>query len=124
MAWTLDSDRPIYVQLVETLQMQIISGLYKPGGRLPSVRELAGQACVNPNTMQKALSELEDMGLLVTNRTTGRTVTEDNTQITQLRDKLARKQLRIFLNKMKELGFDRKDIVALVEDVTEEETYE
>lgn len=124
MAWTLDSDRPIYTQLMEIIQMQIVSGRYQPGSRLPSVRELAGQACVNPNTMQKALSELEDMGLLVTNRTTGRTVTTDNGRILQIREKLALEQLHLFFSAMKKLGYGKKDIVTLVENVTEEGTYE
>ena len=59
MAWTLDSDRPIFLQLVERIQMDIIAGRYKPGTKLPSVRDLAAEAAVNPNTMQKAFAELE-----------------------------------------------------------------
>lgn len=68
MAWTLDSDRPIFLQIVERIQMDIISGAYQPGDKLPSVRELAGIAAVNPNTMQKALSELERTGLVYSHR--------------------------------------------------------
>ena len=64
MPWNLDSDRPIYLQLMERIQHDIISGSYKPGDKLPSVRELAMEASVNPNTMQKALSELERIGLV------------------------------------------------------------
>ena len=79
MAWNLDADKPIYAQLVEIIQMQIISGQYRAGDRLPSVRELAAEASVNPNTMQKALAELERNGLIYTQRTSGRMVTEDNT---------------------------------------------
>ena len=77
MAWNLDSDRPIYAQILERIQRQIVSGEYAPGTKIPSVRELAAQAGVNPNTMQKALSELERSGLVVTMRTSGRVVTED-----------------------------------------------
>ena len=66
MAWKLDSDRPIYAQILEIIQMQIISGKYQPGDKIPSVRELAADAGVNPNTMQKALSELERSGLILT----------------------------------------------------------
>ena len=65
MPWNLDSDRPIYLQLMERIQHDIISGTYKPGDKLPSVRELAMEASVNPNTMQKALSELERIGLVL-----------------------------------------------------------
>ena len=81
MAWELRNDRPIYVQIVERIQMQIISGVYKPGDKLPSVRELAMEAGVNPNTMQKAFGELERKELIVTIRTSGRVVTEDDAMI-------------------------------------------
>ena len=77
MPWELDSDRPIYTQIVDRLKHEIVSGFYPPGSRLPSVRDLAAQASVNPNTMQKAFTELERTGLIVTRRTSGRTVTED-----------------------------------------------
>ena len=78
MAWNLDSDRPIYAQLLERIQLQIVSGIYGPGDKLPSVRDLAAEASVNPNTMQKAFAELERSGLIETKRTSGRFVTEDN----------------------------------------------
>ena len=68
MAWNMESDRPIYAQLVERIQMQIVSGQYPPGGKLPSVRDLASVASVNPNTMQKAFAELERSGLIITQR--------------------------------------------------------
>ena len=89
MAWNLDSDRPIYAQILERIQRQIVSGEYAPGTKIPSVRELAAQAGVNPNTMQKALSELERSGLVVTMRTSGRVVTEDMEMIKQIRKQLA-----------------------------------
>ena len=85
MAWDLDADRPIYAQLVERIQMQIVSGQYLPGGKLPSVRDLAAVAAVNPNTMQKAFAELERSGLIITQRTNGRTVTEDEEMIRKIR---------------------------------------
>ena len=77
MAWKLDNDRPIYAQIVEKIKLRIISGFYQPGSKLPSVRDLALEAGVNPNTMQKAFAELENSGLLITMRTSGRMVTED-----------------------------------------------
>ena len=83
MAWNLDSDRPIYAQLLERIQLQIVSGIYAPGDKLPSVRDLAAEASVNPNTMQKAFAELERSGLIETKRTSGRFVTEDKNMITQ-----------------------------------------
>ncbi len=115
MAWNLDSDRPIYAQIVEKLQMQIVSGYYKPGDKLPSVRDLATQACVNPNTMQKAFSELERSGLILTQRTSGRLVTEDINMIKEVQNTLADEQIKVFLDKMMELGFKREEIAKRLE---------
>lgn len=114
MAWNLDADRPIYAQLVERIQMQIVSGHYPPGGRLPSVRELAGVAAVNPNTMQKAFAELERSGLIVTQRTNGRTVTEDEELIKSIRAGMAKEQVQDFFTKMKELGYTEQEAVELL----------
>ena len=75
MGWQLDKNRPIYLQLVEELQSRIVSGRYPPGTKVDSVRDLAAEAAVNPNTMQRALSELEQSGLLRAERTTGRYLT-------------------------------------------------
>lgn len=125
MAWSLDSDRPIYAQLVERIQMQIVSGGYPPGGKLPSVRELAAEAAVNPNTMQKAFAELERSGLIVTQRTNGRTVTEDEELIKSIRRKLAKEHILFFFSKMKELGFTEEEVYQLVKKGCEgEESYE
>ncbi len=116
MAWNLDSDRPIYAQLMERIQMQIVSGYYPPGGRLPSVRELASMAAVNPNTMQKAFAELERSGLIVTQRTNGRMVTEDEDVIRELKRGLAGEHVKVFFTRMHELGFTKKDVMELIED--------
>ena len=120
MAWNLDSDRPIYAQLLERIQLQIVSGTYGPGDKLPSVRELAAEASVNPNTMQKAFAELERSGLIVTKRTSGRFVTEDKDMITQIRTQLAKEEALTFIEKMKELGFEKNEILALLSAVAEE----
>lgn len=120
MAWNLDSDRPIYAQLLERIQLQIVSGTYGPGDKLPSVRELAAEASINPNTMQKAFAELERSGLIVTKRTSGRFVTEDKDMITQIRTQLAKEEALSFIEKMKELGFEKNDILALLSAVAEE----
>ena len=114
MAWNLDSDRPIYAQILERIQMQIVSGVYQPGTKIPSVRELAADAGVNPNTMQKALAELERSGLVMTQRTSGRVVTEDLNMIKEIRNQLAGEQVKEFVKKMKDLGFDREDIIDLL----------
>lgn len=120
MAWNLDADKPIYAQLMEIIQMQIISGKYQAGGRLPSVRELAAEASVNPNTVQKALAELERNGLINTQRTSGRTVTEDHEKIRLTRAALADEYIRNFFRMMKELGYSEEEIVTLVEQVLKE----
>lgn len=114
MAWDLDADRPIYAQLVERIQMQIVSGQYPPGGKLPSVRDLAAVAAVNPNTMQKAFAELERSGLIITQRTNGRSVTEDEEMIRDIREKLAEEHVDSFLSKMKELGYTEAEAMDLL----------
>ena len=115
MAWELDSDRPIYIQLVERIQKMIISGYYPPGGRLPSVREMAAEAAVNPNTMQKAFAELQRSGLIITQRTNGRNVTEDVALIDGIRKTLADEHMELFFEGMKELGYTRKMVIELIE---------
>ncbi len=119
MAWDLISDRPIYLQLVEKIQLQIVSGFYKPGDKLPSVRELAAVASVNPNTMQKAFTELERSGLIITQRTSGRLVTEDLGMIKEIQQDLATEQIVAFFDKMKELGFEKEEIISLLQTVAE-----
>lgn len=121
MAWELNNDRPIYAQIVERIQMQIISGCYKPGDKLPSVRELATEAGVNPNTMQKAFGELERKELIVTIRTSGRVVTEDVTMIESVKKQFAEEQIKAFLEKMNELGFGTKETISLLQNMDEEE---
>ena len=96
MSWTLDNDRPIYLQLMERIQRDIIAGVYQPGDKLPSVRDLALEAAVNPNTMQKALSELERSGLVYSQRTSGRFITEDTEMLTQMKRTCNRTYSRIF----------------------------
>ncbi len=118
MAWTLNSDRPIYAQIVERIQMQIVSGIYQPGEKIPSVRELAAEAGVNPNTMQKALSELERSGLVTAIRTSGRVVTENREMIMETRNSIAKTQIQEFLQRMMELGYEKKDILTLLKKET------
>ncbi len=121
MAWELDSDRPIYTQLVERIQMQIIAGYYPPGSKLPSVREMALNVAVNPNTMQKAYVELERMGLIMTQRTNGRTVTEDGELIASIRHQMAMEEAETFIQKLTELGFSAEEIERLIHEINEGE---
>lgn len=114
MAWDLSSDRPIFIQIIERIQMDIVSGKYNAGEKLPSVRELAAEAAVNPNTMQKALSELERTGLVYTQRTSGRYITEDEVMIAGLREKLAREKVADFLESMKRLNYQPDEIIPMI----------
>lgn len=119
MAWNLDSDRPIFAQIVERIQLDIISGVYKPGDKLPSVRELAGEAAVNPNTMQKAFAELERTGLVFSQRTTGRYITEDTNMIAELRNNIAQSKVIELISHMHKLGFTNEEILNLMKAILE-----
>lgn len=121
MPWDLLNDRPIYTQLLEQIKRRIVSGEYHAGERLPSVREYAAEAGVNPNTMQKALAELEREGLVWTERTAGRFITEDDTLIQQIREELAREQIQAFIKAMKDLGYSPKDSKELISQILKED---
>lgn len=114
MKWELDSERPVYLQLIEQIQAGIVSGHYKPGDKLPSVRDLAMEAAVNPNTMQKALAELEKTGLVYTNRTSGRYITSDEDLIKSLKGESARNLILDFLERMKQIGFQPQESLNLI----------
>lgn len=120
MSWELTSDRPIYAQLIEQIELKICTGVYPPGSRMPSVRELAREASVNPNTMQRALAGLEDSNLLFTYRTSGRFVTEDEKLVGQVKQRLAGEHTREFLDRMQRLGFDHEEILAALSKIMEE----
>lgn len=121
MPWNLDSSRPIYLQIIERVQMDIITGRYQPGDKLPSVRDLAQEAAVNPNTMQKALSELERSGLIYSQRTSGRFITEDKELIHQMKKELAAAKVSAFVAHMKQLGITPEEIRQLLAETIEEE---
>ena len=121
MPWNLDSSRPIYLQIIERVQMDIITGRYQPGDKLPSVRDLAQEAAVNPNTMQKALSELERSGLIYPQRTSGRFITEDKELIHQMKKELAAAEVSAFVAHMKQLGITPEEIRQLLAETIEEE---
>ena len=110
MPWTMSSERPIYLQLVDRIKRQIVAGTYGPGERFPAVRELALEAAVNPNTMQRALAALEAEGLLITSRTAGRTVTSEEAVIKDMKEKIAEEEYERFYQSMKELGYDDEGI--------------
>ena len=111
MAWQFNANRPIYQQIVDEIELRILNGTYEMGMRLPSVRDLAVLAAVNPNTMQRALAELEEMGLVSTQRNTGRTVTTDDSAVSRARDTKASLLAETFLMQMKALGVSRKEVL-------------
>lgn len=121
MAWNLDDNRPIYLQLVEEMQLRIVTGIYLPGDKIPSVRELAAEAAVNPNTMQKAFGELERSGLIITQRTSGRMVTKDASLINEIKNLMAKDIIDAFLNNMKQLGYTRENTLNLLADTLKKE---
>ena len=121
MGWTITDSGPIWVQLHEQLMQRISAGVYPKGSRLPTVRELAAEAGVNPNTMQRALAQLEADGLVVANRTAGRTVTEDGEVLSRMCRQLAREQIQAYFDGMERLGFTRQQAIAFVQNWKEEE---
>ena len=114
MQFNLENSRPIWQQLAEQLTVRIVTGVYPAGSHFPTVRELAAEAGVNPNTMQRALSQLESDGLVITNRTAGRTVTDREEVLSQMREHLARERAREYLNDVKALGFDRREAEEMI----------
>ena len=121
MEWNITGGRPVYVQLVEQLELALLNGTFPPGSRVPPVRELAAEAGVNPNTMQRALQELESQNLLQAQRTAGRTVTADAEVLHQLRSRRATTLAAEFIRRMKGLGLDQAEIRDLLRKAAEEE---
>ena len=125
MKWQFNADAPIWSQLIAQIKVGIVTGAFPPGERLPSVRDLAAEAGVNPNTMQRALTELERDGLVYSQRTAGRFVTEDQSMIASAKRSLAESHIQTFLRAMAHLGYDREEILTLLrqEKIEEGEDY-
>ena len=117
MEYIFDNDRPIYIQLVEKLRLEIISNKLKPGERIPSVRELALEARVNPNTMQKALAEVENEGLIYTERTNGKFVTTNIKLIEKMKKQMAKEKVNNYLQDMKNIGISYKDAIKYLQEL-------
>ncbi|MBR0128128.1 MAG: GntR family transcriptional regulator [Firmicutes bacterium] len=114
MEWKIDDSRPIWPQIKEQLMRDIVAGKYPMGSPFPTVRDLAEDAKVNRNTMQRALSELENEGLVITNRTSGRTVTMDENLIKLTRGKIAKEKIVSFRQEMEDMGFTMEEIISLM----------
>ena len=114
MAWEFKNGIPIYLQIMEGIKTRIAGGLLPPGSKLPSVRDLAAQAGVNPNTMQRAMTQLEQEGLLYTQRTSGRFVTEDEAKMKELRSSLSERYVEELFTQLSRLGMSREEIISEV----------
>lgn len=114
MGWKFNQERPIYQQIIAHIELMILAGDYKPGDKIESVREFAAIAGVNPNTMQKALQEMESMGLINTKRTSGRYITDDEGKIKDLRNALAREKTENYMEELQKLGYNIEEIKKLI----------
>ena len=119
MDFTFDNNIPIYIQLLDYLMIYLISGVFKSGDKLPSVREFANTFKVNPNTMQKALVELEAMKLIYTERTNGKYVTKDSKLIEKLKDEYAITLAKSYFQGMKRIGLGKADSIKYLERIDE-----
>ncbi len=114
MKWSFASDAPIYAQLIEQIKVGVVTRVFAPGDRLPSVRDLAAEAGVNPNTMQRALAQLESEGLVHSQRTAGRFVTTDQAAIDEAKRALAARHVDTFLGAMARLGIEKEEALSLI----------
>ena len=121
MDYIFDNERPIYVQLVEKLRIEIVSGKLKSGERMPSVRELALTTKVNPNTMRKALAELENEGLIYTERTNGKFVTDNKELIEKIKRKLAEEKVNNYIKDMKNIGIAYEQSIQYLQELGRKE---
>lgn len=119
MAWHFSSDKAVYLQIAEKITKRVLAGDFKPGEQIPTVRQLALEAAVNPNTVQHAFLELEDCGLIISKGTAGRFVTEDAEIINRNRKKLAEKSTKDFIKNMEILSVSKEQIIALIEEVAQ-----
>lgn len=115
--YNFDNERPIYIQLVEMIRIDIVSGKFKKGQKLPSVRELALMMKVNPNTMQKALVELENEKLIYTERTNGKYVTEDKELIENAKKELAQEKVNNYLKSMQNIGINYDSAIRYLQEL-------
>ena len=120
MEWQIDNNKPVYIQLVEQLKMKIISGEIELDSKLDSVRNLAAEAMVNPNTMQKALAELERQGFVYSKRTSGRFVTDDKVLIDRERKNLVKDSVKASLETLINLGYTDEEIIRLIKEILKE----
>ena len=124
MKFQFDTNSPIYLQIVESFKSSILSGELAPNSKVLPVRDLALEAGVNPNTMQKALAELERLELVRTERTSGRFITDNNGQIEKMRKEVADAEIKSFIQRMEKLGYDKKSLFEVIEKAHNQEEQE
>lgn len=117
MAWSFSEGKAVYLQIAERITVSILSGKYLPSEQLPSVRQLALEAAVNPNTVQHAFCELEDEGIIVSKGTQGRFVTEETQVIENCRKNFVKKLFEDFVSKSKELSVTREELLSIVKEI-------
>lgn len=117
MITKFDNTIPIYLQIMQEIKIWIVAGKLKAGEKMASVRELASLFEVNPNTMQRALTELERENLLYTERTSGRFITVDEGLIMNIRDNLAEQELKKFISYMNKIGYNSTDIIQKIQKI-------
>lgn len=113
--WNFSNDKPVYLQIIDELYLRISSGTYKPGERIPSVRDLAEEARVNPNTMQKALAEVEREGYIISLRTSGKYLTDDINLIEALKNNRAENVICTFTAEMKKMGISMSEAIKMLQ---------
>ncbi len=117
MAWKFSADKPIYIQVSDILTMDILRGVYSLGSRFPSVRDIAAAANINPNTAQRALSDLEDKKLLITNGTSGRVVTDDKLLLDKLQTDMISSEVNEFYKKMLLMGVSKEKLIKIINEM-------
>ena len=117
MAWSFSSDKPVYLQIANRITASVLSGEYKAGEQIPTVRQLALEAAVNPNTVQRAFLELEQNGIVVSKGTVGRYVTSDATVIEECRKQQIEEIVQKFIKKCENLSVGKDEIIDIIEGV-------
>lgn len=120
MKWEFKNGIPIYLQIIAQIKVMIASGELRAGSKIPPVREMAVEAGVNPNTMQRALTQLEQEGLLYTQRTAGRFVSEDENVMKELRKAMSEQYIADMFHNLEKMGMDKQEIIAAVKDYRED----
>lgn len=117
MAWRFTSDRPVYLQIADRIIKCVLSSEYQPGEQIPTVRQLALEAAVNPNTVQHAFTELEHEGIIISKGTLGRYVTEDTHIVEMCRTKMAQQLVNNFVENIEQLSITKEQAIAMIEEV-------